>query len=99
MNPEIVTCLSEIEQLDREVVSLLQRRFKLARVIGAAKKASGLPVFDREREQLTLEKVCAMGSDSSEASNLVAVFRHILEESRAIELKAAAAGDRFNKAR
>jgi chorismate mutase len=97
MTSEIVTRLSE--QLDRELLSLLQTRFKPARVLGVAKKASGLPVFDREREQSTLEKVRAVGSDSSEASNLVAVFRRILEESRAIELKAAAAGDRLNRVR
>jgi chorismate mutase len=86
MTSEIVTRRSEIEQLDREFLCLLQKRFKLAHVLRVAKKASGLPVFDRERERLTLENFRAVGSDSSEASNLLAVFRHLLEEARAIEL-------------
>jgi chorismate mutase/prephenate dehydratase len=97
MNLEVVTCLSEIEQLDREVIALLQKRFKLARELGVAKKSSGLPVFDRERERLLVDQVRAMTSESSERDNLVAVFGHILEESRAVELKAAAAWDRVKK--
>ena len=40
-----------IDELDRELVKLLNRRAELVKEIGAAKKAAGIKVSDNPREQ------------------------------------------------
>ena len=87
MNPEMATRLLEIDQLDRQLVYLLERRFKLAAELALAKKTSGMRVIDHERELSTLERIFAMSSEAFEGASIVAIFRKILEESRAVELK------------
>ena len=51
MSSKITTSLSRIQELDRELVALLQKRFQLARELALTKKISGLPVMDREGER------------------------------------------------
>jgi monofunctional chorismate mutase len=87
MDSEINSYRSKVDQLDGEIVSLLKKRFQLARDLAAAKKRSGLPVMDHERELSILERVSAMSMDTPDRVNLLAVFRQILQESRSIQLK------------
>lgn len=82
MNYEITSYRSQIDALDRELVILLKRRFKLARELAIFKRRSGTPVIDRERERYILEQGSAMSSDTDRA-NIIAVFCEILQESRA----------------
>ena len=85
-NPQITSYRSAIDELDTELVSLLKKRFQLARELAVAKKSSGIPVMNHERELSILERVSTMSSESPDLSNIVAVFRQILQESRAVQL-------------
>jgi monofunctional chorismate mutase len=87
MNSKITSYRSAIDELDRQIVSLLKKRFQLARELAVAKKSSGIPVMDHERELSILEGVSTMSSESPDRANLVAVFRQILQESRAVQLR------------
>ena len=51
---------SQIEELDQAVVRLVARRRGLARDIGAAKRAAGLPAVDPDRERAVLARVTAV---------------------------------------
>jgi chorismate mutase len=88
MNHEITSYRSQIDALDGELILLLKKRFKLAREIAIFKRRSGTPVIDHEREHCVFEQVSAASSDTDRA-NIVAVFRQILQESRAVQLKAS----------
>jgi len=46
-----------IDELDRELVQLLNRRAELVKEIGAAKRAAGIQVSDGPREQQVYSKV------------------------------------------
>ena len=97
MSSKITTSLSRIQELDRELVALLQKRFQLARELALTKKISGLPVMDREGERAVIDSVLKMSSDRLEGGNIIAVFRQVLEESRAIKVRTAAAEDGTKK--
>jgi chorismate mutase len=51
---------SQIEELDQAIVRLVARRRDLARDIGAAQRAAGLPAVDPDREHAVLERVTAV---------------------------------------
>ena len=91
MNHDITTYLAEMDKLDRQIIALLGQRFQLARNLALAKKACSMRLIDHERELSTLEKIFALSSEYYGAPSIVAVFRKIVEESRAIELKTTTA--------
>ena len=47
----------QIDQVDQELVSLLEKRMALVEQVVAFKKTSGKPVFDSKREEAIFEKV------------------------------------------
>ena len=79
-----------LDRLDRELTELLVRRMELAGQIGEYKKARGLPILDAARED---EKLDATESLCPEAyrGELRAVFRSVMEQSRALQLRRSAA--------
>ena len=46
----------EINQIDEQMAALFERRMQAAEQVAAYKKQQGLPIFDKEREQVVLEK-------------------------------------------
>jgi chorismate mutase len=87
MNSEIAHYRSAVDELDQQIVGLLKARFQLARELAVAKKRAAVPVMDHERELSILERVSTMSSNSPDRTNVVAVFRHIIQESRAVQLR------------
>jgi len=53
----------ELDEIDRELVSLFQKRMALSKEIGQYKKEHSLPILDKEREQEKLDAVEAMSDD------------------------------------
>ena len=53
---ELVKYRLEIEDIDKNIALLLNRRMELSKCIGNYKKINNLPVFDSEREKFLLEK-------------------------------------------
>ena len=50
----------ELDEVDRELVSLFERRMALAGQVAACKIAAGRPVLDRTREEAVLASRAAM---------------------------------------
>ena len=46
----------KIDDVDKGIALLFEKRMKLAKEIGELKKESGLPVYDQKREQAVIEK-------------------------------------------
>src|SRR5215470_16187620 len=51
---ELARIRGEIDQVDRELISLLKTRFEMARSLGRIKRAENLPIRDRQREHVIL---------------------------------------------
>jgi chorismate mutase len=57
MDEELKKLRKEIDRLDEETLSLLEKRVDIAKRIGATKKSKGLPVSDPQREREVLDNL------------------------------------------
>jgi chorismate mutase len=80
-----------IDGLDAELVRLLNERARCALEIGQIKKALGLPMYQPEREAQVLRRVraaCLAGPGPLGPDAIERLFERIIDEARALELKA-----------
>jgi chorismate mutase-like protein len=87
---------NEIDDLDRELLQLLNRRARLAMKVGTLKKVAGLPCTDPEREQLVLTRLQQANSGPLDHRAITKLFRRIIGESRRIEARMLT-GDEVNR--
>jgi chorismate mutase/prephenate dehydratase len=80
----------EIDELDRSIVELLNKRAGLAVEIGSLKSQSGKEVYDPKREAEVIEKLKKANSLLPEAS-LLSIFREVISASRSLEKRDAIA--------
>lgn len=80
---------TEINELDRELLSLLNRRARLALKVGESKTASGLSLCDHTREREVIERMCEANEGPLDDRAIVELFRAIIHESRRIQTRAA----------
>jgi len=73
---------SEIDRVDREVMSLLNRRIRLARRIGVFKAQNGQKIFDARREKTLMQKLIARNPGPIQKAELSSIYRVILRTSR-----------------
>ena len=78
---------TEIDELDRELLRLLNRRARLAMKVGALKKAAGLPCCDPEREHAVLSDLKKANTGPLDGRAVTKLFRRIIRESRDMETK------------
>lgn len=75
----------QIDELDDMIVALLNRRGALARRIGRIKMQAGLPIMDREREEIVLHRVVRENAGKIDDGALKRIYREILAECRLIQ--------------
>jgi chorismate mutase len=73
-----------IDELDRELVRLLNRRAQMTIELGQLKRDTGLPMRDEAREEAILRYVRRANPGPLDDQALVAIFRGILDESRRV---------------
>lgn len=73
-----------IDELDRELVRLLNRRAQMSIQLGQLKKETGLPMRDEAREESILRQVQRANPGPLDGHAIAAIFRAILSESRRI---------------
>jgi chorismate mutase len=78
---------AEIDETDRELLRLLNRRARLAMKVGALKREAGLPCCDLERERAVLKDLQMANAGPLDALAITKVFRRIIRESRDMETK------------
>ncbi|MFL5613115.1 MAG: chorismate mutase [Gemmatimonadaceae bacterium] len=80
-------CRQQIEGLDRELVSLLEKRVALSKEIGAIKKVAGLPTLDPAREAEVIRRAAAMAREVGLSDEKVRdIFWHVIGLSRAVQV-------------
>ena len=53
----------EIDEIDKELVELIDKRMRVAEKVGSYKKENNLPVLDLARERIKLDKITDMASE------------------------------------
>lgn len=79
---ELAQIRAELDQVDRDVVKLFEKRMNLARQVAEYKMAHGLPVLDRTREEAVLASRVGMLEDPHWADSLRELYEKIMELSR-----------------
>ena len=74
---------AEIERVDRAILELIAERVRLARAVGDAKRAAGVPTLDPAREAAVIRRASAQARELGLADEAVReVFWHIIGLSR-----------------
>jgi chorismate mutase / prephenate dehydratase len=74
-----------IDQVDRELLALLNRRAALANEVGEIKRAEGSPVFRPEREAQVINGLQTANPGPLKGENLAHIWREIMSACRALE--------------
>jgi chorismate mutase-like protein len=86
---------NEIDDVDRELLQLLNRRARLAIKVGALKRTAGLPFCDPEREQVVLQTLQQANTGPLDRRAITKLFRRIIRETRRVQtLEPVARGER-----
>ena len=78
---------TEIDEVDRELLRLLNRRARLAIKVGALKQNAGLPCCDNERERDVLTALQQANSGPLDSRAVAKLFRRIIRESRNLQAR------------
>lgn len=79
---DLLKLRDEIDEIDSEIVSLYERRMKIAERVARFKIETGKKVFDKEREISKLNTLSAKASSEFTKVGIVELFEHIMAVSR-----------------
>src|SRR3954463_4274827 len=74
-----------IDQVDRELLALLNRRASLANEVGELKRAERSPVFRPEREAQVINGLQTRNAGPLKAENVATIWREVMSACRALE--------------
>ncbi|MBU0727536.1 chorismate mutase [Patescibacteria group bacterium] len=76
----------QIDEIDKNIIKLLSRRFKLAPKLAKFKKAEGLPILDKKRELEVIDKLEKLAKkEGLDLKFIKKLWVEILKESRKIQ--------------
>ena len=93
MSGEIAELRLQLDEIDRELVKLFERRMAVSRLVAAYKKEKGLPVLDAAREQQVIATRLQWLADKGLEAPLQALFAEIMRLSRLEQESALGRGD------
>jgi chorismate mutase/prephenate dehydratase len=83
---DLLRVRDEIDELDRQIVELLNRRAGLGREAGRAKARGGrLAVHDPERERDVLLRVAMANGGPLPQADLLSIYRRVVAATRGVE--------------
>jgi chorismate mutase/prephenate dehydratase len=85
MTDDLDTLRAEIDALDREIVTLLNRRARLGLEAGKAKTRSGRPITDSEREREVLVRIAMANEGPLPQDALLALYRSLIDTIKRLE--------------
>lgn len=79
---------AQIEAVDRDIIRLISERVALARRVGDAKRAAGVPVLDPAREAAVVRRAGALAREFQlEDEDVRYIFWHLIGLSRRAQLE------------
>jgi chorismate mutase/prephenate dehydrogenase len=98
-DPKLDALRKELDEHDRKLVELIARRMEIVRKIGAVKRASGAPTFDRGREREVLARARAAAEALSLDPSLAEDIFAALMGASQLEQAAAVSGEGIGRRR
>ena len=75
----------KIDELDRQIVSLLSERAEAAQAIGRLKRNTALPIYEPNRERVIFENVRAANKGPLPDIELTHIYERIIDVMRALQ--------------
>lgn len=72
----------QIDEIDRELVRLLNKRMRMSIRVGHMKKACGMPLFDKAREREIYRQAARTNGGPLDQQTLTGFYRWLLAQSR-----------------
>ena len=85
MTEELDTLRSQIDDLDRQIVKLLNERARLGVEAGKAKIRASQPIADARREREVLVRVAMANNGPLPQDALLALYRKLIETIKRLE--------------
>ncbi|MDO8420138.1 MAG: prephenate dehydratase [Rubrivivax sp.] len=84
-NPELLALRQQIDAVDHELLTLLNRRASLALAVGEIKKREGSVVFRPEREAQVIDGLKAVNAGPLATDSVAPIWREIMSACRSLE--------------
>lgn len=84
-SPDLQTLRTQIDALDRDLLTLLNRRAALAQAVGELKKKEGSVVFRPEREAQVIDGLKSANQGPLKTESVAPIWREIMSACRALE--------------
>lgn len=75
----------EINNIDSEIVSLLERRFNVVLNVGQYKKENNLPVLDEEREKKVIKNCISKLNNKDFSKSVEEIYKQIMDSCKDLE--------------
>lgn len=82
---ELEDCRKEIDEIDKELVDLFERRMNVAVRVAEYKKKNNLPIFNEAREKQVIEKNIGILKEKGYADLTRKFFNNLMELSRSLQ--------------
>lgn len=82
---DLLKIRDEIDEVDKQLVSLLDKRLKLCTDVANFKIETGKKVFDEEREKAKLEKITSMVDEKQSKHWVNEIFKQLMATSRKMQ--------------
>ena len=84
----LVAVRDEIERIDRALIALIAERVRLAREVGAAKRALAMPILDPAREAAVVRRAGTLAREAGlEDEEVRYLFWHLIGLSRRAQME------------
>ncbi len=96
--PTLASLRGEIDRIDKELVTILNRRAEIATRIGQVKNTNGLEVWSAAREEEVLAKVLGASQGPLPQDTLRLIFRELMSGTRALQrtIRVACLGPKYS---
>src|SRR5580698_8254332 len=81
----LAECRVKIDEIDRQLVALLNRRTLIVEDIGRAKQNAGLPIYEPKREDDVYRNVLAQNAGPLTGDALRRIYERIIDEMRSLQ--------------
>lgn len=75
---------NKIDNIDNQLIKLLEKRFEIAIEIANYKKYNNIPILQKDRENIILNKVKKTSKDEL-SRHIINIFKYILSTSKKIQ--------------
>jgi chorismate mutase-like protein len=81
----LARCREQIDEIDRQLVALLNKRTCIVEEIGRVKREAGMAIYEPKRETQVFENINSSNHGPLDTDRLKRIFERIIDEMRRVQ--------------